>query len=104
MNHFWSDQIQSIGTLDTSRDLRFSDRFRDAYTQLFRLGEGVRILEIGCGTGALCRALKRWYPSAEVVGLDRDDAFIDYARQRSRVKRIKMATRPLCRLRTEALM
>lgn len=83
MNHFWSDQIQSIGTLDTSRDLRFSDRFRDAYTQLFRLGEGVRILEIGCGTGALCRALKRWYPSAEVVGLDRDDAFIDYARQRS---------------------
>lgn len=83
MNHFWSDRIQSIGTLDTSRKLRFSDRFRNAYTELFRLEEGARILEIGCGTGALCRALKRWYPSAEVVGLDRDDAFIDYARGKS---------------------
>ena len=71
MNHFWSDRIQSIGTLDTSRKLRFSDRFQNAYTELFRLEEGARILEIGCGTGALCRALKRWYPSAEVVGLDR---------------------------------
>ena len=83
MNHFWSDRIQSIGTLDTSRKLRFSDRFQNAYTELFRLEEGARILEIGCGTGALCRALKRWYPSAEVVGLDRDDAFIDYARGKS---------------------
>lgn len=83
MNHFWSDRIQSIGTLDTSRKLRFSDRLQNAYTELFRLEEGARILEIGCGTGALCRALKRWYPSAEVVGLDRDDAFIDYARERN---------------------
>lgn len=83
MNHSWSDRIQSIGTLDSSRKLRFSDRFQNAYTELFRLEEGARILEIGCGTGALCRALKRWYPSAEVVGLDRDDAFIDYARERN---------------------
>lgn len=83
MNHFWSDRIQSIGTLDSSRKLRFSDRLQNAYTELFRLEEGARILEIGCGTGALCRALKRWYPSAEVVGLDRDDAFIDYARERN---------------------
>ena len=83
MNHFWSDRIQSIGTLDSSRKLRFSDRVQNAYTELFRLEEGARILEIGCGTGALCRALKRWYPSAEVVGLDRDDAFIDYARERN---------------------
>ena len=83
MNHFWSDRIQSIGTLDSSRKLRFSDRFQNAYTKLFRLEEGARILEIGCGTGALCRALKRWYPPAEVVGLDRDDAFIDYARERN---------------------
>ena len=83
MNHFWSDRIQSIGTLDSSRKLRFSDRFQNAYTELFRLEEGARILEIGCGTGALCRVLKRWYPSAEVVGLDRDDAFIDYARERN---------------------
>ena len=83
MNHFWSDRIQSIGTLYSSRKLRFSDRFQNAYTELFRLEEGARILEIGCGTGALCRALKRWYPPAEVVGLDRDDAFIDYARERN---------------------
>ena len=90
MNHFWSDRIQSIGTLDSSRKLRFSDRFQNAYTELFRLEEGARILEIGCGTGALCRALKRWYPPAEVVGLEHGRDVSEGRRDRAAVRGRKL--------------
>nr|MBQ4318181.1 class I SAM-dependent methyltransferase [Clostridia bacterium] len=84
MNTVWSDSIQGIGTLDTSRSLRFDDRFADKYRQAFGIADGSRILEIGCGTGALARSLGRWYNSCSVTGIDRDSAFVDYARDNSK--------------------
>ena len=39
-----------------------------------------KMLEIGCGPGALSQALHRWYPSANVIGLDRDTNFIEFAK------------------------
>ncbi|MBQ4618654.1 MAG: class I SAM-dependent methyltransferase [Clostridia bacterium] len=41
----------------------------------------IRILEIGCGPGALAGALRRWYPNAEITGVDLDTAFIRFARE-----------------------
>lgn len=82
MNTDWSDHVQGINTLYTSRRLRFHDLFKDRYLPLFNLpmDRPVRILELGCGPGALAGALKRWYPQAEIVGIDRDTAFVEYAR------------------------
>ncbi|MBQ8718967.1 MAG: class I SAM-dependent methyltransferase [Clostridia bacterium] len=82
MNTVWSDHIQGIDTLFTSRALRFADCFAPQYLPLFALPDDkpIRILEIGCGPGALAAALRRHYPLAEIVGLDRDSAFVDYAR------------------------
>ena len=83
METLWSDCIQGCMTLYASRRLRFHDRFRERYTSLFALGEGpLRILEIGCGPGALAEALRRWYPAAELTGLDRDTGFLRFARER----------------------
>lgn len=82
MNTMWSSRVQGIGTLDSSRELRFHDALRTRYQSLFKLDDAHNILEVGCGTGALCRALARWYPNAQVTGLDRDDVFISYARRR----------------------
>jgi len=79
MNTVWSSCLQSIDTLYKSRTLRFSDLFRDKYLPAFAIEDHARILEIGCGPGALAAALHRWYPDAEITGLDRDSAFIDYA-------------------------
>ena len=79
MNSVWSTQIQGIATLYDSRSLRFSDRFRESYVQAFRLPASPAILEIGCGPGALCEALSRWYPAATVTGIDRDRHFVDFA-------------------------
>lgn len=82
MNTVWSEQIQSIGTLYSSRALRFAAPFRERYQSLFALPENASILEIGCGPGALAEALARWYPAAQITGLDRDSAFIEFAAHR----------------------
>ena len=81
MNTVWSTYIQNINTLYLSRALRFSDLFRDKYVDAFRIDDKRRILEIGCGPGALAQALDRWYPEAEVVGIDRDTNFIEFAKR-----------------------
>ena len=81
VNRDWSTFLQGIGTLHSSRTLRFSDRFRQRYMDAFRIPDGCRILEVGCGPGALACSLRRWYPSAEITGLDRDSAFVAFARE-----------------------
>ncbi|MBQ9120716.1 MAG: methyltransferase domain-containing protein [Lachnospiraceae bacterium] len=79
MNTIWSTYIQNIGTLYDSRSLRFCDLFRDEYKKIFALEDKHKILEIGCGPGALAESLARWYPSSQIFGLDRDSNFIQFA-------------------------
>ena len=79
MNNIWSTYVQSIDTLYLSRTLRFSDIFKEKYQKAFKIDGKQKILEIGCGPGALSQALYRWYPNAEIVGIDRDRNFIDFA-------------------------
>ena len=81
MNTVWSDLVQGIGTLYQSRALRFSDAMRQPYMQHFDLRQCRRLLEIGCGPGALSGSLSRWYPEAEVIGLDRDSEFVRFAQE-----------------------
>ena len=83
MSTIWSDNIQGVLTLYLSRRLRFDDMFSAQYTRLFGLEKNaaLRILELGCGPGALAGALKRWYPEADVTGIDRDSRFIAFAQK-----------------------
>ena len=82
MDAVWSHYIQGCMTLYASRRLRFRDQFRDRYLPLLDLPDKpLRILEIGCGPGALAEALHRWYPGAEIIGLDRDREFVRFARE-----------------------
>lgn len=81
MNDIWSKYVQGSKTLYYSRKLRFDDMFAGQYKKLFELDEtaNLKILEIGCGPGALAGALHRWYPNAEIVAIDRDSEFISFA-------------------------
>lgn len=79
MNTIWSTYVQSVGTLYYSRALRFSDMFKSKYTDVFRIDDKTRLLEIGCGPGALAESLARWYPSVQIHGIDRDYNFIEFA-------------------------
>ncbi len=81
MNVIWSNFVQGINTLYSSRKLRFHDFFADQYKSFFKLDgdKPLKILEIGCGPGALAGALHRWYPNAEITAIDRDSEFIRFA-------------------------
>ena len=81
MNTVWSTYIQNIGTLYSSRALRFADPFQERYKEAFGLDGNGKILEIGCGPGALAQSLLRWYPQAQICGVDRDSNFISFARE-----------------------
>jgi len=83
MNDIWSKYVQGAKTLYHSRKLRFDDMFTEQYKTLFGLDETIqmRILEIGCGPGALAGQLRRWYPNAEIIAVDRDSEFIRFARE-----------------------
>ena len=83
MNTVWSKYIQGAETLYFSRKLRFDDKFENQYKALFDLDEkkNLKILEIGCGPGALAGALARWYPNAKITAVDRDSEFIRYAKE-----------------------
>ncbi len=83
MNTIWSDFIQGAKTLYYSRKLRFDDKFAGQYKELFDLDENkaLKILEVGCGSGALAGALLRWYPNAEITAIDRDGEFIRFAKE-----------------------
>lgn len=82
MNTIWSDYIQSINTLYLSRTLRFSDTYKENYMNFFNIGNKKDILEIGCGPGALTNSLSRWYPNTNIIGIDRDTSFIEFAKQK----------------------
>lgn len=60
--------------------------FAEQYKTLFGLDErkNIKILEIGCGLGALAGALHRWYPNAEITAVDLDSEFIRFAREHER--------------------
>jgi 2-polyprenyl-3-methyl-5-hydroxy-6-metoxy-1,4-benzoquinol methylase len=45
-----------------------------------KLGAGGRALDVGCGSGAVCAALKKAFPKAEVVGMDPDQESLRRAR------------------------
>ena len=83
MNNIWSEHIQGIKTLYLSRKLRFDDAFFDQYDRLFHLDHDreLKILEIGCGPGALAESLHRWYPGAHITAIDRDSSFITFAQE-----------------------
>lgn len=83
MNNIWSDHVQGIMTLYLSRKLRFDDVFFAQYDHLFSLDHNkeMKILEIGCGPGALAEAFYRWYPQAQITAIDRDSNFIAFAQK-----------------------
>lgn len=82
-NTIWSTFIQTADLLYSSRSLRFRNDYREQYLKAMDVRDGMSILEIGCGPGQLCHRLKEWLPGSSITGLDRDENFIRYAREKA---------------------
>jgi ubiquinone/menaquinone biosynthesis C-methylase UbiE len=59
------------------------DRARKALLDQADIQTGHRVLDIGCGTGALVTIIKRLHPDVDVVGLDPDPKALTRARRRA---------------------
>jgi len=76
----WSTSIQGIDLLDRSREMRFSDDYAPLILRILDVGPARTIAELGCGPGALARALGRWLgPDVRIVGIDLDQRFVGHA-------------------------
>ena len=58
-------------------------RLRSRLVEAVGLAPGHRVLDVGCGTGALAISLKRAAPGATVIGLDPDRAILAIAARKS---------------------
>ncbi len=67
---------------------RWSVRLAPFYVSFARLRDVGRILDVGCGTGALATTIADATKEAEIVGVDPAQSFVDYARTRTGDPRI----------------
>lgn len=65
-NNVWSQNIQGIISLDLSREIRFRDDTKELLLNLLELKEGMTVVDIGCGPGALTRKLAKWTSKCNV--------------------------------------
>lgn len=68
---------------------RWSRLLAPAYISFAGIRDGERILDVGTGTGSVASALAAAIPSSEIVGIDPSEAFIAYARTRSKSDRVR---------------
>ncbi|HEV2548895.1 MAG TPA: class I SAM-dependent methyltransferase [Stellaceae bacterium] len=76
----WSDHL--ITYTNPAEYDRFMGRWSARLAPHFAIFVGQhsgRVLDVGCGTGVLTRALINLYPRIDVVGVDPADSYIEYA-------------------------
>jgi ubiquinone/menaquinone biosynthesis C-methylase UbiE len=56
-------------------------QMREQFVNGIPLANGAKVIEIGCGTGAVCRTIASRVEVAEVVGVDPSTGFLDKARK-----------------------
>src|SRR3990172_4645788 len=59
------------------------ERFKNRLIDLADVRPGMRVLDLGCGTGTLSIMVKRRQPGADVVGLAPDQEMLDRARAKA---------------------
>lgn len=59
---------------------RWSVRLAPLYADFAQLTDAGKILDVGCGTGALVKVITHMTRTSEIVGVDPAQSFVDYAR------------------------
>jgi SAM-dependent methyltransferase len=72
--------LSNVGARNAKLELQASGERIDSLVAALPLAGSKRILEVGCGTGALTREIARQWPDAvEVVGLDLSGSHVNFA-------------------------
>jgi SAM-dependent methyltransferase len=75
---------------------RWSRRLAQPFLDFADLAGGGPILDLGCGTGSLTRALAGRFAASRVVGLDFSEVYVDHARHRISDPRIEFQVGDAC--------
>ncbi len=80
--HFGADCVSALDLINRGQ---YESRFADYWLKSLpdtaaRLAAGGRALDVGCGSGAVCGALAKAFPKAEIIGIDPDAESIRRAR------------------------
>jgi len=80
--HFGPDCVSAIDLINRGQyETRLADYWLKSLPDAAaRLAAGGRALDVGCGSGAVCGALAKAFPKAQVIGIDPDEASIGKAR------------------------
>jgi ubiquinone/menaquinone biosynthesis C-methylase UbiE len=82
--HFGPDCVSALDLINRGQyETRLADYWLKSLPDAAaRLAAGGRALDVGCGSGAVCGALAKAFPKAQIVGIDPDEASIAKARAR----------------------
>lgn len=75
---------------------RWSRRLAQQFLDFARLDGDGRILDLGCGTGSLTRALVGRLAASRIVGLDVSAAYVDHARRQITDPRVEFQVGDAC--------
>src|SRR5688500_14231933 len=80
--HFGPDCVSALDLINRGQyESRFADYWLNSLPDTAaRLAAGGRALDVGCGSGAVCGALVKAFPKAEIIGIDPDAESIRHAR------------------------
>jgi ubiquinone/menaquinone biosynthesis C-methylase UbiE len=59
------------------------EHFKRRLIERAQIQPGMRVLDLGCGTGTLTILIKQFHPEADVVGVDGDEQILDAAREKA---------------------
>ena len=80
--HIWSSPVASQSTIDVRQPWRMCALSYQAAASLLKNMRGVcRFLMIGVGGGSFFHAVRRHWPDAELVGIEKDRGMINIARK-----------------------
>lgn len=65
-------------------------RFKTALISQSGISSGMKVLDVGCGTGTLALSVKEAFPDIEMVGLDGDPAILEIAAGKARARNLKL--------------
>src|SRR5512139_1953622 len=60
------------------------DKFKQILTARANIRPGMKVLDVGCGTGTLTILLMESYPNTSITGIDGDPDVLEIAREKSR--------------------
>ena len=88
----WSEYMQNPELLEYTRQYMLTEEMQEIIIRQMRIQDNESILEVGCGTGYLCRYLCRGREGLSLTGIDRDEGFLRDAENYAKEEGMKQIT------------